>query len=177
MRIARYHWSHFIGIFFLDQQYFYHRFYLRSLCYLVSGSLSPKQCYVWVPIHGAGFKSNQQFLSYFQEFCATIALVSRFYHTLQAEHTLGQSFCRCFLIYLSPLLVCREYLPGPMTIELGMKAPHLFNAYIFLNKGAPAVSLQEETHVLAIALVICGYLQDPESSTVPALEDSVGDKR
>lgn len=40
-----------------------------------------------------------------------------------------------------------------MTLELGMKAPHLFNAYIFLNKGAPAVSLQEETQCLSL-----GYL-------------------
>ena len=38
-------------------------FYPRSLCHLISGSWSPKQCWVWVLSPAVGLKLNQTLIS------------------------------------------------------------------------------------------------------------------
>ena len=49
-------------------------FSLRSLDHGVSGSSSPKQCWVWVTFHGVDLTSNQLLLDDTHKLCATIAL-------------------------------------------------------------------------------------------------------
>lgn len=46
----------------------------RSLGYIVSNSWFPKQCWVSVPSHGVGLKSNKTLVVYSHKFSPTIAL-------------------------------------------------------------------------------------------------------
>lgn len=54
------------------------QWHLESFCftlgYLVSLSLSPEQCKVWVPSLGGGLKSNQTLVGYSHKLYASIAL-------------------------------------------------------------------------------------------------------
>ena len=71
-------------------------FYSHSLRYQLSGSWSPKQCWVWVPHHGVCPKQNQILAGNSHKFCATIVLAYLAGRTpLQIKRFL-LGWCLCF---------------------------------------------------------------------------------
>lgn len=84
-------------------------FYPRLQSYLVSGSWSPEQCWVWVPCPAVVLKQNQTSFGYSYKLCCTIALACL---TAGGKHcrlkglpigfplfSCGSPLCLCFALF------------------------------------------------------------------------------
>jgi hypothetical protein len=92
--------SHFIDTFLVHTSSNW--LYPRSLGYLLSGSWSPKQCWVWVPSCGVGLESHQTLMAIPTSFCATI---TQAYFAGRSDF--GQRFCGQVGVYVSSLVAYR----------------------------------------------------------------------
>ena len=76
-------------------------FFHRSLGYIVSGFWSLKGCSIRIPNHGVGLKTNQIFIGYSHDLCATQCTSVSY----RQDTNVDQRICGWVGVYVSPSAV------------------------------------------------------------------------